>query len=90
MCNAANKVAKDADLLICEATYLDELKDKAAEYKHLTAAQAAKLAKKNKVKKLVLTHISQRYEHEPKRLLAEAKRIFQKAELAEDFTKIKL
>ena len=61
LCNSAVKLAKDSDLLICEATYADELEAKAGEYKHLTAGQAAAIANKAGAGKLVLTHFSQRY-----------------------------
>jgi len=90
ICKSCEKTAKDADLLICEATYLNELKDKAAEYKHMTSVQAATLAKKSKVKKLFLTHISQRYEHESEKILKEAKKIFKNSFLAEDLMKVEL
>ena len=85
------KVAKDADLLISESTFLEsEHGDKAKERGHLTAKQAATIAKKSIVKKLILTHISQRYSKNPKVILEEAKKIFKHAEIAEDFMKIKL
>lgn len=61
ICNSAVKLAKGADLLVCEATYADELEGKAGEYKHLTAGQAAAIANKAGAGKLVLTHFSQRY-----------------------------
>lgn len=61
ICNSAVKLAKDSDLLVCEATYADELEGKAGEYKHLTAGQAAAIANKAGAGKLVLTHFSQRY-----------------------------
>lgn len=85
------KVAKDADLLISESTFLEsEHGDKAKERGHLTAKQAATIAKKSIVKKLILTHISQRYSKNPKVILEEAKKIFKYSEIAEDFMKIKL
>jgi len=80
-----NKIAKDSDLLITEATYANKEKDLASEYKHLTAEQAALIAKKSKSKKLILTHISQRYENKENILLNEAKKIFKNTILAEDF-----
>ena len=60
-CDAAIRIAKDADLLFCESTFLGDLKEQAIERKHMTATQAATIAKKAKVKKLVLIHFSQRY-----------------------------
>jgi ribonuclease Z len=82
------EAAKDSDLLICESTYLSQDEDRANEYLHLTAEQAAQIAKKSNSKRLFLTHISQRYEHAPQLLLKEAKKIFKNTELAEDLMKI--
>ena len=78
------KYAKDADLLVCESTFMEKEKDKAKEYKHLTSIQAATIAKKAKVKKLILTHFSQRYE-DVSEMEKEAKAIFPEVILAEDF-----
>ncbi len=54
-------IIKQVDLLYHEATFLDELRPRAAETQHSTAAQAAMIAKKAKVKKLVIGHYSSRY-----------------------------
>ena len=75
---------KDSDLLICEANFSSEEKAKAEEYKHLTAKQAAEIAKKSKSKKLLLTHISQRYKRNPKKILDEAKKVFKNSHLVKD------
>lgn len=83
------KSVKGADLVISEATFLDELKDKAKLYKHLTAKQAAEIAKKAKVKKLILTHFSQRYKNSNE-LLKEAKKVFKNSRCAKDFMKVGL
>lgn len=88
LCNNCINAAKNADLLISEATYSAEIEEKASEYKHLTAEQAAEIAKKAKAKRLILTHLSQRYEKEEQKILTEAKRIFKEAELARDFMKV--
>jgi len=83
------KAAKDADLLISESTFLhSEHADKAKERGHLTAKQTAEIAKKAKVKRLLLTHISQRYSKDETPILQEAKKTFKNAELAKDFMKI--
>ena len=84
------KAAKDSDIFICESTYLSDMKDRAEEYMHLTAEQAAEIAKKSKSKKLFLTHISQRYEHVPYLLLKEARKVFKNTELAEDLMRIEV
>jgi ribonuclease Z len=60
-CPNAYKLSESADLLICESTYLSTEKKLAHDYFHLTASQAAKIAQKSGVKKLVLSHFSQRY-----------------------------
>ena len=56
----AVKLAHDADLLIHEATFGHQLKDKAADYFHTTEIQAMEIADKAKVHRLILTHFSQR------------------------------
>ncbi len=60
-CDNAIKVAKGAKLLLCEATYLEEHKALAKKHRHLTARQAAEIAKEAGAKMLVLTHFSARY-----------------------------
>ena len=77
------EVARDADGLVIESTYLDAEADMAAEFSHLTARQAAELASKAGVKKLILTHISRRYRE--KDVLAEAQSVFPGAVVARDF-----
>lgn len=88
-CNNAIRMAKNSDILISEATYADDNKERAREYKHLTAKQAALIAKKSNSKKLILTHFSQRYKTTDT-LLNEAKSIFKDTVCAKDFLKIKI
>lgn len=57
------KIAADADVLICDSTYSSKLKDKAVEHGHLTALEAAQIASRSGVKKLILTHFSARYKN---------------------------
>jgi len=83
-CNATLALAKDADILIHEATFGDELEDKALESGHSTPSQAAEIARKAGVKRLVLTHISGRYAMEDG-FLDRARRIFPETIIAEDF-----
>ncbi len=75
---------KNSDVLISEATFSQELKELAQEYNHLTSQQAAEIAKKSKSKKLILTHISQRYEKNLDIILKEAKKVFKNTFLAKD------
>ena len=89
VCNGANKLAKDVDLLILEGTLLDNLKANAAKSKHLTIKQAALIASENNTKKLVITHISQRYKSSAD-LISEARDYFDDTIIAEDFMKIKV
>ena len=76
MNNWIAKFVKDSDLLVCEASFGSELRERAKDYKHLTSEQAAEIAKKSKSKKLILTHISQRYENNLGKILDEAKKVF--------------
>jgi ribonuclease Z len=75
-------VVRNADLLIIEATFLQRDEAMARDYGHLTAAEAASLAANSGVKRLVLTHISGRYEDEE--IQAEAKAVFPASEIAAD------
>lgn len=84
------RLAKNSDILISESSYSEDQKDLAKEKKHLTAKQAATIAKQSKSKKLYLTHISQRYEHNLKKILAEAQKTFKNTQIAKDFEKISL
>lgn len=77
------ELAKGADVLINEATFLDELADRAEEDGHTTASQAAELAKKAGVGMLILTHISSRYPY-PELVQGEAEQVFENVTVAED------
>ncbi|MEM2336600.1 MAG: MBL fold metallo-hydrolase, partial [Candidatus Bathyarchaeia archaeon] len=81
--------AADADLLIHDATLDDELAERAYEDGHSTPSQAAENAKNSRAKLLILTHISARYEN-PKVLLKQARKIFKKTQVAEDFMTLEI
>ncbi|MCX8151269.1 MAG: ribonuclease Z [Candidatus Bathyarchaeota archaeon] len=81
--------ASEADLVIHEATFDDELTEKAELDGHSTPSQAAQAARNAKAKKLVLTHISARYS-EPTVLLDQAKKFFVNTQVAEDFLELEL
>ncbi|WP_101948585.1 ribonuclease Z [Mycobacterium sp. 3519A] len=61
LCDAVYELADGADMLVIEATFLNDDADLATRYGHLTAAQAARVAQECGVRRLVLTHFSQRY-----------------------------
>jgi ribonuclease Z len=83
MCDAAIELARGADMLICESTYLADDADKARDNGHLTAGEAATIAREAGVRLLVLTHFSQRYpETEP--FVVEARSIFPDVVAAKD------
>ncbi len=83
------KAVKNSDLLITEATFTSNLKDKARLFKHLTSEDAAKIAKKSNSKKLIITHFGKRY-NTPAPLLKEAKKIFKNTRAAKDLMSISL
>jgi len=87
-CKTIEKLSKNADLLIFDSTFDDSKKNKAKEYGHSTCVQAAEIAKKAKVKKLILTHLSPIYEEHEEELINQARKIFKETILAEDFMKI--
>ncbi len=76
-------ICQDADTLVIEATYMAEDADKARQFGHLTATQAANLAKSANVKTLILTHLSRRYNGRMMR--QEARAIFPNTYVARDF-----
>lgn len=86
----AIELARNTDLLVCEATYSEREKDYAENYKHLTASQAATIAKKAKAKRLVLTHIAQRYEHDLKTIESEAKKVFKNTKAVKDLERTEI
>jgi len=77
------EVCKDADALVIESTYLEEEADMARQFSHMTARQAAELAVKANVKKLILTHLSRRYRE--KDVIKEAQATFANTTVARDF-----
>jgi ribonuclease Z len=76
--------ATGADLLVHEATFSEEDRERARETGHSTAEEAARIAGEAGVKRLVLTHISPRYTRDAPELLAEAKMIFPETVVAKD------
>lgn len=83
LCNNAFKLAQNADLLVCESTFLEDKQQSAEDFGHLTAKQAALIAHKSNAKKLVLSHYSQSYS-DVKEFEDEAKTIFTDVVAAKD------
>ena len=86
----AIQLAENSDLLICESTYSKDEEEIASEHGHMTSIEAATIAKEAKVKALVLTHLSQRYEAIPKVILTEAKEVFKDVIIPEDLESVEL
>ncbi|KEK26076.1 ribonuclease Z [Bacillus gaemokensis] len=84
-CEASSQLAQDADVLVHEATFAAEDEEQAHDYFHSTTEQAARIALKANVKRLILTHISSRYQGDTyKELLEEAQALFVNTEIAMD------
>jgi ribonuclease Z len=91
-CPSAVELARDADVLIHEATYAGQDEDLARRSLHSTTLMAASVASEAGAEQLILTHLSPRYAPgnavEPDDLLAEARAVFPRTELAHDFLTI--
>jgi ribonuclease Z len=82
-CQNAVDIARGATLFLCESTYLDEHRELALMHNHLTAKQAALIAKEAGVRELILTHFSARYQN-VKAFEQEARTIFPHTHAADD------
>ena len=82
--DATVEIAAGADLLIHEATFADDEAALAIETGHSTAREAATIAERAGVKRLVLTHISSRYSRDVQELAQEARSVFPGVVIARD------
>ena len=87
-CDMTRLVAWEADLLVHEATFMQEDAERAAETRHSTAAQAAELAAAANVRMLALTHISPRYAGGQVR--DEAREAFSNVIVPRDFDRVEI
>lgn len=89
-CERTVEIAKDADILIHDASFTSDLQEWAEETKHSTAKEAAEIAKRAGVRQLILTHISARYSKDATPLLEEARSVFENVIVAEDLMSIEV
>ncbi len=86
---SAVSLSKNADLLVHESTFSQEDESMAFEKLHSTTIMAAKTALLSNSKKLIITHLSPRYNNKnaitPSDLLKEAQKVFPNTQLAKDF-----
>ncbi|GAA2880845.1 ribonuclease Z [Actinoplanes cyaneus] len=88
LCDNVFALAQGVDLLVIESTFLAEDAGMAAQVGHLTAGQAAAVARESQARHLVLTHFSQRYP-DASRFLEEARKEFDgPITLAEDLQRV--
>ncbi len=88
-CENVIRLASGSDLLVHDGMFASDASERAREFGHSTAAEAATVAKRSRSKNLALTHFSAIYQ-DTKQLLVEARRVFPRSLLAEDLKSIEL
>jgi ribonuclease Z len=83
-CEETLEIARDADLLVHDATFAHDEAERARDTNHATAREAAALARRAGVLRLALTHISARYADDPRPLEREARDVFRSSIVAYD------
>ena len=82
-CDGGRRLSEGVDLMIHDATFVHDLVDQAVKTGHSTAREAAEIARDAGAKRLLLTHISARYENAAP-LVEDAKPVFDATEAAEE------
>ncbi|HKL88881.1 MAG TPA: ribonuclease Z [Salinibacter sp.] len=88
-CDGARALARNADLLYHDATFTDTFHARAVETGHSTAREAAEVARDAGARRLLLGHISARYD-DPTPLEAEAKAVFPTSSIAKELRRYQL
>lgn len=89
-CESILEASRDADLLIHDCSFSDEMTDWAEESGHSTAGEVAALAKEARVRRLILTHISSRYTDDVEPILNDSIKIFKNVVVAEDLMEVEV
>ena len=91
MVDGLDRFVADADLMICEGMFAQDLRESAHDKKHLTARQAGALARVGGVRRMGLIHYSPRYtERDLKQLLREAREEFPGSFLTRDLQELSI
>lgn len=88
-CNAVLELARDANLLVHDASTAADLEEKANAYGHSSSRQAAEIARRAGVKLLALVHLSPRYE-DGSQVLKDAKEMFPNTILPSDLEEVEI
>ena len=89
-CNSTETAAKNADLLVHEATFGDEEAERAVETGHSTAREAGQLARRANCRRLLLTHFSARYSRDAGELESQARAEFPDVTIGKDGMEIEV